>query len=60
MMHKEMMRNLPVPVMEEDIDEMFNFADQDRDGKISWRCPLIYLHKMASEYYLCVILYHNL
>ena len=37
---KEMMRNLPVPVMEEEIDEMFNFADQDRDGKISWRCPL--------------------
>ena len=40
---KEMMRNLPVPVMEEEIDEMFNFADQDRDGKISWRCPLFLL-----------------
>ena len=34
---QEMMRNLPVPVLEEDIDEMFNFADQDQDGKISWR-----------------------
>jgi len=33
---QEMMRNLPVPVLEEDIDEMFNFADQDQDGKISW------------------------
>ena len=38
-----MMRNLPVPVMEEDIDEMFNFADQDRDGKISWRCATTFI-----------------
>ena len=32
-----MMRNLPVPVTEEDIDQMFEFADQDKDGKIGYR-----------------------
>jgi hypothetical protein len=32
-----MMRNLPVPVEEKDIDQMFDFADQDKDGKISYR-----------------------
>ena len=32
-----MMRNLPVPVPEEDIDQMFDFADKDRDGKINYR-----------------------
>ena len=32
-----MMRNLPVPVKEEDIDQMFEFADKDKDGKISYR-----------------------
>jgi hypothetical protein len=26
-----MMRNLPVPVEEEDIDQMFDFADKDKD-----------------------------
>ena len=33
-----MMRKLPVPVEEGDIEEMFEYADQDRDGRISWRC----------------------
>ena len=32
-----MMRNLPVPVSEEDIDAMFDFADKDKDGKINYR-----------------------
>ena len=32
-----MMRNLPVPVSEEDIDDMFDFADKDKDGKINYR-----------------------
>ena len=32
-----MMRNLPVPVNEEEINEMFDFADKDRDGKINYR-----------------------
>jgi len=31
-----MMRNLPVPVNEEDIDQMFEFADKDKDGKITY------------------------
>ena len=35
-----MMRNLPVPVNEDDIDAMFDFADKDRDGKINYRCTL--------------------
>ena len=32
-----MMRNLPVPVEEEDIEAMFEFADKDKDGKINYR-----------------------
>ena len=32
-----MMKNLPVPVTEDDIDQMFDFADKDKDGKISYR-----------------------
>ena len=31
------MRNLPVPVTEEDIEEMFNYADKDKDNKISYK-----------------------
>ena len=31
-----MMRNLPEKVSEEDIEEMFSYADQDRDGKLSY------------------------
>jgi hypothetical protein len=30
------MKNLPVVVEDEDIDEMFEFADKDRDGKLSY------------------------
>ena len=26
-----------MPVMEEEIDQMFEFADKDKDGKISYR-----------------------
>ena len=48
-----MMRNLPVPVLEEDIDEMFNFADQDRDGKISWRCHHFHLAPKSVYIYMC-------
>ena len=32
-----MMRNLPVPVDEEDIEDMFIFADKDKDGKLSYK-----------------------
>ena len=30
------MRNLPVPVSECEIDEMFEFADKNQDGKLSF------------------------
>ena len=30
------MRNLPVPVSESEIDEMFEFADKNQDGKLSF------------------------
>ena len=50
------MRNLPVPVLEEDIDEMFNFADQDRDGKISWRyAPFPFSSKNVCVICICAI-----
>ena len=31
-----LMSNLPVPVSEEDIQEMFSFADKDGDGELSY------------------------
>ena len=31
------MKNLPVPVEDEDIEEMFDFADKNKDGKLSYR-----------------------
>ena len=31
------MKNLPVPVDDEDIEEMFAFADKNKDGKLSYK-----------------------
>ena len=31
------MKNLPVQVSDEDIEEMFEFADKDRDGQLSYQ-----------------------
>ena len=31
------MKNLPVPVDDDDIEEMFQFADKDKDGKLSYK-----------------------
>jgi Ca2+-binding EF-hand superfamily protein len=31
------MRNLPVPVADEDIDQMFDYADTDKDGRLSYK-----------------------
>ena len=40
---KLMMNNLPEPVPENDIMDMFTFADKDKDGKISWEEFLVEL-----------------
>ena len=31
------MKNLPVPVDDEDIEEMFTYADKNKDGKLSYK-----------------------
>ena len=31
------MKNLPVTVEDEEIHEMFDFADKDKDGKLSFK-----------------------
>ena len=31
------MKNLPVEVSDEDIEEMFEFADKNKDGKLSYK-----------------------
>ena len=31
------MKNLPVEVSDQDIDEMFEFADKNKDGKLSYK-----------------------
>ena len=33
----KLMKSLPVPVSDEDIDEMFSFADKNKDGKLSYK-----------------------
>ena len=33
---RNMMSHLPEHVSEEEIEEMFSFADKNKDGKISW------------------------
>ena len=48
-----MMRNLPVPVSEEDIDDMFDFADKDKDGKINYRYYGRYLVLNSFICWLC-------
>jgi len=34
---KHIMKNLPVPVADEDIEEMFEFADKNRNGRLSYK-----------------------
>ena len=37
------MKNLPVSVKDEDIEEMFEFADKDKDGNLSYEEFLVRL-----------------
>ena len=34
---QQIMRSLPLPVSEADIEEMFSFADKNKDGKLSYK-----------------------
>ena len=34
---RHIMRSLPVPVADKDIEEMFSYADKDNDGKLSYQ-----------------------
>ena len=34
---QQIMRSLPLPVSEMDIEEMFSFADRNKDGKLSYK-----------------------
>ncbi len=34
---RHLMRNLPVPVADEDIEQMFDYADTDKDGRLSYK-----------------------
>ena len=33
----KLMKSLPVPLSDEGIEEMFNFADKNKDGKLSYK-----------------------
>ena len=41
---QHIMKNLSVPVEDEDIEEMFEFADKDKDGKLSYEEFLVRKH----------------
>ena len=51
------MRNLPVEVAEEDIDDMFAVADTDNDGKLGYKVNLtVFLMLLISGLVLVVVL----
>ena len=52
-----MMRNLPVPVEEEEIEAMFDFADKDKDGKISYHEFLVSVYVIWDnlETFKCIL-----
>ena len=44
------MRNLPVPVADSEIDEMFEFADKNQDGKLSFaEFELMVIEKLSTN-----------
>ena len=44
------MRNLPVPVADSEIDEMFEFADKNQDGKLSFaEFELMVIEKLSNN-----------
>ena len=54
------MSHLPEPVSEQDIMEMFSFADKDRDGKISYDEFLIMITPVKVLHLLLLFLLHFL
>ena len=55
---KFIMRNLPVAVTEEDIEDMFAVADTDQDGKISYKVS--YYRRVSSLFKAWISLAWNL
>ena len=51
------MRSLPVPVSEVDIEEMFNFSDKNKDGKLSYKEFEVFLHSTWNFKYLDNLFY---
>ena len=44
------MRNLPVPVADSEIEEMFEFADKNQDGKLSFaEFELMVIEKLSTN-----------
>ena len=46
------MRNLPEAVAEEEIDEMFEVADTDKDGRISYKVNNLIVNLTVSSFFL--------
>ena len=44
-----MMKNLPVPVADEEIEEMFEYADKNRDGKLSYKEFQVIQHNILVD-----------
>ena len=53
-----MMKLLPVPVKDEDIEEMFNFADKDANGELSYEEFQVNEHKV--QYYSHILASHDI
>ena len=43
------MKNLPVPVLDEDVEEMFTFADTDGDGRLSYQVSTLQIVLLFSQ-----------
>ena len=48
------MKNLPVVVDDEDIEKMFEFADKDRDGKLSYEEFQVTLDRVENNKVLII------
>ena len=55
----QLMKSLPVPVSDDDIEEMFNFADKNKDDKLSYKefevCIKVQSFESQESHQLCLL-----
>ena len=57
---RNMMSHLPEHVSEDEITEMFSFADKNNDGKINWEEFMVKIHELNSQIWIHLKMSHAL